>query len=190
VVARGRGEHAADPGAEREADHGERGPVVGVEAVAEHLLEPAGDRELVGQRARPERGLAGGPRGHGDHVACREVAVAAQLGQRVAAKIFGLGHEWQAAPVIGAAHRCRLDAALPQERGVGGNAGRSAVEHGEQRRHRICARPFVEQPVEVGLDEALDGRERVDRPALDTWHRVLLRTDSTDDGNGLAMAVV
>ena len=49
------GEQAANPGAQREADHSERGAFVGTETVPEHLLETGGDALLVIGRARPHR---------------------------------------------------------------------------------------------------------------------------------------
>jgi hypothetical protein len=56
------GEHAADPGAEREADDGQRALFMRAESVAEYLLEAHRDRELVGLGARPEGRLSRGAR--------------------------------------------------------------------------------------------------------------------------------
>lgn len=126
VTAAPEGEQAADPGAEREADHGERPALQGLEGVPEHLLEPLGDDPLVARRARPERRRAGGAGRDGDHVP--DHAVPAQVGQRVPQGVGVLRGHGQAGEVVQRGDLLRVHPLLGEEPAVGGHGARHLVE--------------------------------------------------------------
>ena len=154
TAARG-GEHAADPGSERKADDRERRALVGAERVDEHLLEPGRDRDLVGDRTRPEPRLAGRARRDRDRVAAGERPAAAARRQRMAVDVALLGDEWQAREVVGVDDRRGVDAVLGEEGAIRGHLARAIVEKLERARRRVAARA---QPVVEGL--AMEGVER------------------------------
>ena len=144
VAAAGRRVHPADPRAEREADDGQRRLAVRLEAVVEDLLEPGRDRQLVGERARPERRLAG--RARRERRACRspQSAVPAEVGERVPAEVALLRRQRHVGEIVGSPDRGGVDTVVTQEVAVGrdacssGRGGRRA--HPSPRRRRAAGR--------------------------------------------------
>src|SRR5262249_31499919 len=128
VPAAARRVQAADPRAERKAYDREGLLLVRLERVAEDLLEPTRDGELIGNEARPERRLPRRARRDGDHVASVEPARTAEIGQRVDRKVVLLGDERDLAEVVDGVDRAGLDALRREEARIRRHAGRDLVE--------------------------------------------------------------
>ena len=100
MAAAGRGEHAADPGAEREADDGERVALVRAIGMVYLfvvfgvflLLVVLGDAEYLRVGSLTYRVDAGGAGRHREHVARVLGAVTAALGERLGQHVVLLGH--------------------------------------------------------------------------------------------------
>ena len=165
MAAAGQREQPADPASEREADDGQGAPLMGREAVLEHLLEAHRDGELVGDETRPEGGGAGGAGTQRHGVAGLQPAAGDELGQRVALDIIGLGEKGQARQIGGLADRRRIDAVLGQEEPIGGHLGQHAAIETQHFLGRIAAGLGPgQEPIEGGLDKmapALGGALRL-----------------------------
>jgi hypothetical protein len=82
------------------------------------LLEPDRHGRLVGEPAQPDRQIARRARGQRDHIVAIQPTVAAQLGQREATDIVGLGQPGQPREMDGRARRRGIYTEFRQQRPV------------------------------------------------------------------------
>src|SRR6187431_2531604 len=169
-----RREHPAHPGAEREANHGQRAPGIGAKTISKYLFEARCRSEFVAEKAWPERGFTRRTRGRREHVTRTRVPPAAAPGERIALMVVGLGRERQAAKVLQRPNLCRIDAVLREEHRIRRHAGSRALEELEQVLRGLRGCVLLEQLRQIAMNEVVVSREGLRRAI--SIHRQTLAT--------------
>src|SRR5690606_12216657 len=151
MPATGGGVHAADPGAEGEADDDEGAAAIGFEGTDEHLLEAGGHAEFVFEGAGPDRGFTGGAGREREHGPERLAIVPAQAWEGMLLVVVLLGRAGDLAEVVERAHGGREDAVGREKLAVGGDVFGRAVEQGED---AVLGRAVVTVVVRRGVEES------------------------------------